>query len=174
MSKSWPELINPLRLADQGVELKGSYSLSTFTRLVPLLCKVEGDVCFRLCFTKDIKGRRVVKGELVAHLCLPCQRCLMPFWFSIEREISLGIVEDLTAADQLPIEMDPLLVEEGSTSVRTMVEDELLLALPVVAMHERTDCPAIEILEQTITKDKDHSGEEKLNPFALLRMFHPN
>jgi uncharacterized protein len=175
MSKPWPEFINPLRLANQGVEFNGSYPLSALDRLVPQLQQAQGEVSFRFCFTKDIEGRQVVKGSVVARLCLTCQRCLMPLWFPVDREVFLGIVEDLAAADHLPVEMDPLLVEGDTTSVRAMVEDELILALPVVAMHERADCTAGEILElYDALTEEDHSSEEKLNPFAALRTFHPD
>ncbi|CAK0760703.1 conserved hypothetical protein [Gammaproteobacteria bacterium] len=126
MSNPWPELIDPVRLADQGGEICGSYPLAALDRLVPLLHQVEGEVAFRLRFARDNEGRRVVLGQVSARLCLTCQRCLMPTWFSVAREVRLGVVADITAADQLPTELDPLVVE-GATSVREMVEDELIL-----------------------------------------------
>jgi uncharacterized protein len=93
----------------------------------------------------------------------------MPTWLPVEREVLLGVVEDLTAADQLPTELDPLLVEGSATSVREMVEDELLLTLPVVAMHERTQCPGREVLEQYVPRTEENEEAERLTPFAILK-----
>jgi uncharacterized protein len=87
--------------------------------------------------------------------------------------VLLGVVEDLAAADRLPAELDPLLIE-GPTSVREMVEDELILALPVVAMHEHAQCPAREVLEQYVPQAGSSDGEERHNPFAILTSLRPD
>jgi len=173
MSNPWPELIDPVRLADQGVDISGSYPLVALDRLVPLLHQTEGVVDFRLRFERDIGGRRLVKGQVLARLSLTCQRCLMPTWFSVKREVLLGIVANLTAANQLPVELDPLVVE-NTLSVREIVEDELLLELPVVAMHEIDQCPAREVLEQYVPREEEgRDGPEKPNPFAALKLIRP-
>jgi uncharacterized protein len=174
MSKSWPELIDPIRLADQEQEICGSYPLAALERLVPLLHQVEGEVSFRLRFTRDVDGRRIVKGNVSSRLCLTCQRCLMPAWFPVEREVLLGVVGDLAAADRLPSELEPLLLVEGATSVRDMVEDELILALPVVAMHEPDQCSAQEVIEQYVLGEDGSDEGETINPFAILKSFRQN
>ena len=146
MTKSTPELIDPLRLADQGRELRGSYPLATLERLVPMLHQPQGEVNFTLRFSRVGDGTRLVRGKVQATLVLTCQRCLMPMEFLVDQSVCLGVIETLRAADLLSEELEPLLVE-GPVSLRDLVEDELLLAVPVVARHDLHECPAREFIE---------------------------
>ncbi|CAK0772064.1 23S rRNA accumulation protein YceD [Gammaproteobacteria bacterium] len=157
-----------MRLADQGVEMSGSYPLTALDRLIPLLDQIEGEVTFRLNFTRDTNEHRVVKGKISACLRLICQRCLMPTLFPIEREVLLGIVEDLMAAERIPANFEPLLVENSIISVREMVEDELILSLPVVATHEHGYCPTEDLLKRYTPREEGHSDEGP-NPFGVLK-----
>jgi uncharacterized protein len=150
------------------VEFSGSYPLVALERLAPLLHQTEGEVGFWLSFERNADGQRVVRGKISTQLSLICQRCLTPTYFPVEREVLLGVVENLTAADQLPIDLDPLLVE-GLVSVREIVEDELLLALPVVATHERDHCPADEVLKQYLPQKENNDEKEMSNPFSVLK-----
>ncbi|CAK0740334.1 23S rRNA accumulation protein YceD [Gammaproteobacteria bacterium] len=155
------------------MEISGSYPLAALERLAPLLHQAEGEVAFRLHFSKDREGRRLVTGQVAARLVLVCQRCLAPTWFPVEREVLLGIVANLAAADQLPAELDPLVVAD-TLSIREMVEDELILELPVVAMHEIDQCPAREVLEQYVPGEEEGSnGLARPNPFAVLKSLNP-
>ncbi len=167
MSKPWPEFIDPVRSANQGQEISGSYPLVGLDRLAASLHQADGEAEFRLCFATSPEGRRVVSGQVSARVSLLCQRCLMPFWFPIERDVLLGVVADLAAASQLPDELEPL-VAEGVVSVREMVEDELLLALPVVATHPLDECPAREVLEQYGQGECCTLAGQR-NPFAVLK-----
>lgn len=165
MSTSCPEWIDPLRLADQTVAFSGHYPLAEFGRLAPLLNPAEGEATFEFRFSREMNGRRVVRGNVSAHLSLICQRCLMPMDFPVDQTVCLGVVENLAQAEQLPDEWDPLLVEDGMTSVRNLVEDELLLALPVVARHDPPHCA------ETPEQDGEDLSPETLespHPFAAL------
>ncbi|MBS3786424.1 MAG: 23S rRNA accumulation protein YceD, partial [Gammaproteobacteria bacterium] len=55
----------------------------------------------------------------------------------------LTVVESGEAADTLPMEATPVIAIKGELSVTTLVEDELLLAVPIVALHEEENCPGI-------------------------------
>ena len=148
MLYSSTQLIDPVRWANQGVAIKGGYSLATLDRLVPLLHTSEGEVTFALSFECNEEGRRVVRGQIAAKLVLLCQRCLAPMIFSVDRVVSLCVAEDLAAVDRLPNTCEPLLLEKGLVSVHTLVEDELILDLPVVALHDLTQCPAQTLIER--------------------------
>lgn len=168
MNKSWPEFVDPILLADKEAKINGNYPLAKLDRLLPLLYQNEGEVIFQLFFTKDHDKRRIVSGKITARLCLTCQRCLAALWLNIDHEVLLGIVENLVAADELPSELEPLLVEKGIISLREIVEDELILSLPVVAMHEPNHCPAQEILVR-YNIDKNDSATTNNNPFSILK-----
>ncbi len=168
MPKAWPERIDPTRWAEQGKEIVGHCPLADLERLVTSLSAAEGGVDFRLCFGTDTEGRHLVTGRITTHLSLLCQRCLSPFGFPVDREVSLCVVEDLDSVDRLPAAYDPLMVEDGFVSVREVVEDELLLSLPVVATHALEQCPARAVLAQ-YAAEEPQEGVGKPNPFSILR-----
>ncbi|CAK0765211.1 23S rRNA accumulation protein YceD [Gammaproteobacteria bacterium] len=147
MRKSWPELIDPFRLADQEREIRGTYPLAKLDRLIPSLHSPEGEVVFALHFGRDLESKPVIHGQVTTKLSLICQRCLTPMWFLIDCPVFLGIVQSMSEADRLPEEAEPLLVTETLVSIQELIEDELILALPIVATHEMEECPARETLE---------------------------
>lgn len=70
---------------------------------------------------------------------LICQRCLQPMRVSLEGESQVALVENLAQADALPEDVEPVWVESRKVDLREVVEEELLLALPLVPMHETDD-----------------------------------
>ena len=70
---------------------------------------------------------------------LICQRCLQPMQVLLEGESQVALVENLAQADALPEDVEPVWVESRKVDLREVVEEELLLALPLVPMHEAGD-----------------------------------
>jgi uncharacterized protein len=70
-------------------------------------------------------------------------------------------------AERLPLRYEPYLVEESPLLLRDVVEDELLLALPNVPMHDEKDCPASEWLVAQ-HQDTHSQQDEDENPFSIL------
>ena len=70
---------------------------------------------------------------------LICQRCLQPMQVLLEGESQVALVENLAQADALPEDVEPVWVESRKVDLREVVEEELLLALPLVPMHEADD-----------------------------------
>jgi uncharacterized protein len=99
-----------------------------------------------------------------ARLALVCQRCLGPVEAAIESQRSFLFVAGEDAAAQLDADTeDDVLALTRALDLRELVEDELLLALPLVPRHEL--CP-----EPLPVRDDDElpAGEERPNPFAAL------
>jgi uncharacterized protein len=80
-------------------------------------------------------------------------------------EVNLGIVTSKEAAEALPENYDPLLVTAEPMKAADIVEDELILALPIVAMHEVKDCPSGEEFQRM---EDEPAQPERENPFAIL------
>ena len=98
-----------------------------------------------------------------ADVILQCQRCLRPLdeAVHVDRRFRFVADEDTAAALDDEIE-DEVLVLEKSLNLRDLVEDEMLLALPLVPRHDV--CP-----EAIPMKFGDvEIVEEKANPFASL------
>lgn len=107
--------------------------------------------------------------HLEAQTALPmtCQRCLEPVDVALEVDRWFRFVEDeATAAAQDEESEEDVLALSRDFSLRRLVEDELLLALPLVPMHER--CPVVVKLAVADPRfDKAAAGAAE-NPFSVL------
>ena len=163
MSQHLPDHLDPWRFADLAKRASGSYLLGDLTRLRDCLADPEGEVRFDLAFSRDGQHRACLHGSVEAQLILQCQRCLGTMPFNVESKVSLAFVEGLDEAEALPDDLDPQLVDDGRVVLRDLIEDELLLALPQVAMHPRAECTP-----GKIERPDDKPVSERENPFAVL------
>ncbi len=96
-------------------------------------------------------------------LSLVCQRCLGPVPADVQAQRSFLFVADETAAAALDAEVeDDVLVLTRSLDARELVEDELLLALPLVPRHAVCPDPL------PLPAGDEAAAEERPNPFAVL------
>jgi len=156
-----PRQINALQFAQQGKELSGSLPLKSMMRLIPSLLDDSGKVAFNLRFGIDEEGIRYIRGRLTTRLQLLCQRCLKPMEYDINDELVLGIILSHAQAQTLPKHYEPLLVTGEPQELLPLIEDELIVRLPIVAMHENEECK----LKTLQTKIKADNGN---NPFTKL------
>ena len=172
------DTIEPLALAARGRVLEGRLPVSSLTRLLPLLVlddpesATQYEAEYVLDFGVDEGGTPRVLGSVKATLPLRCQRCMEKMDFSVSTQTQLGMVSSRSAAEQLPERYDPLLVtgdEDNEISVASIVEDELILALPLVAMHSNEECPQGKaFLSNSETGQQDAPSPQRENPFAVL------
>lgn len=165
MSDRLDDLIEPLVLAAKGRTLKGHVPLAQLERLAPSLYKVEGMAEAELRFDRDEVGLPCVKGSITTQLILQCQRCMQAMTLPVSLELNLGIVTSKAAAEKLPENYDPLLVGAEPIKAAEIVEDELILALPLVAMHEVDECPAGDQFQR---QEEETAPPKRENPFAIL------
>lgn len=113
------------------------------------------------------------EAELWLHLqarggvWLTCQRCLQPFTEALAINRRLRFVRGEAAAEALDAEIeDDVLALTKSLDLRELVEDELLLALPIVPRHEICPQPLPVPLGEARAPDDVPARE---NPFAALQ-----
>ena len=100
--------------------------------------------------------------QVQARLPLVCQRCLGPVATALDTQRSFLFVSGEEVAAQLDADSeDDVLALTRWLDLRDLVEDELLLALPLVPRHDT--CPEPLPLE----RDEDET-DERPNPFAAL------
>lgn len=173
MSDRFTEIIDPYALAKQGRSIEGKVALSELKRVLPLLQSSTGEVEFSLDFDTDEAGIPRVRGNVRTKLILQCQRCMEDMEFPVLSKVRLGIVRSRDAAEHLPDSYDPLVCDEDA-SIISMLEDELILAMPVVAMHNIEDCPqgesfsVLKFKEEQREGERNDAGTERKNPFAVL------
>ncbi len=167
-----PEYLDPASLANTGRDYRGPLSIVGMQRLAVLLYDAdvpEFDV--RLFTGRDAGGIAIVQGEVSGVLHLVCQRCLGKLDWPVQLEFTLAPVANEVQVQRLGEQYEPLLIDDDRISVRDVVEDELLLALPNFPQHaEDDDCtlPHFDEAEAAIEAD------EKPNPFAVLESLKRN
>ena len=137
--------------------LERQYPLGELPRLQDLLADARGSVKARFAFNKVGDGRAGASVAVHAVPQLICQRCFKGFAFEVaaDSEIEFARSEADAPADS-PREI--YLMANGSVSLRELAEEELLLALPLVAV-----CSTPEICGQAPVLEK------KSRPFAALQ-----
>ena len=166
MRPKLPDLVEPLRLADQGVTLEGSLPLASLERLQD--CAPPGElVQVHLRFETDVGRRPLLKGSFSTALTLVCQRCLQPMRAPLQGGFQVFLVRSLDEADRLDDSMDVLQVAERAMRLKNIVEDEVLLAVPSAPLHPIGECSA-EQVPQPPPEDVVQQDEQRPNPFAAL------
>jgi uncharacterized protein len=174
-----PRSFDPLHLdvevfAKEAAELEGEWPLLSLDRLAdaahPQARPNEHDTV-RWHAVGEARPQRGAPPEIRLHLrggadlSLVCQRCLGPLPTRLAAERDFVFAADETIAAELDADSeDDVLALTRSLDLRSLVEDELLLALPLVPRHEL--CP--EPLPMAAGDADDAPEAERPNPFAAL------
>ncbi|WP_163833911.1 YceD family protein [Spartinivicinus ruber] len=163
-----PKTIDPRKLAKQHVSLKGGWPVADLEQVANYLTNPEGEVEVDLAFTQDAEGHFVISGQLVAQVQMTCQRCLEPVTLGVTVEVLLAVVWSDESGKQLPDYLDPIVVADEHLSLARLIDEELILNLPIVPAHEDPICqPQMEWLDPDAVDDSTISEQPK-NPFAVL------
>ncbi len=156
-------MIDPMRLAKTGEILSGSYDLHELERINALLEDTTNiQVSFELEFSRnDVNQLFCIAGSMETILPLVCQRCIQPMHYQLSANVNMVIVRNEVEAEALPDEFDPYIDSGVSVKLRDFIEDELLLAMPLVSLHEESECPAADKFRP--------ERSAKVNPFADLK-----
>lgn len=135
-----PHKIDVYRFADQGIRLKGIWLIHTMQRLSTALSALTGEVKVDIQFGRDGQRIRFMQGEYHVTLVLNCQRCMQPFDYPLSGNFLFGMVSTEEEAEELPTSYDAVIVKEGMLVVHDVIEDEIIVSLPIVSMHPEKDC----------------------------------
>jgi uncharacterized protein len=166
MAPALPDRVDSAHLADNSMVLERVYPIGEMRRLQELLADAQGSVRARFAFAKVDSGRAGATVAVEATPHLVCQRCLQGFAYAAagSSEIEFSSGSDEGEADS-PREMYE--THEGWLSLRELAEEELLLALPAVAMHPLQACGQAQT-DEAGGEIEDISGDRS-RPFAALQ-----
>jgi uncharacterized protein len=164
-----PDYADPRRLCALGKAYEGTVPLAQMPRLAPLLTSSEGEAAFVLAFETDEEKRAVVRIRVSAEVEIECQRCLNGMSWSIDESSTLAVVAGPDEAERLPDELDPLLLDSDRVALRSLIEDELILAVPAAPTHKPDEC-AVQIsdVNSSETAGMPDRNSRDDNPFAAL------
>jgi uncharacterized protein len=157
MASGSTDRVDCARLAEDAAVLERVYPLSELPRLQDLLADARGSLRARFAFSKLAAGRTGATVAVQASPRLVCQRCLQGFELPLSSDSEIEFAaSDADAPVESPREI--YLMDQGSVSLRDLAEEELLLALPVIAACSTPeDC------------GRAPPPDERNRPFAVLQ-----
>lgn len=169
MSTNLPETVDAVRMLSGRRCFEGSLPISALKRFASALERSEGEVAFSLEFGRDAVGVDFLQILARCAPWLTCQRTLEPYQQPLEVQQRLGLIRRESDEAGLPEGYEPLLLpEDRQLHLRELIEDELILALPLVPAR-----PDAELPEQYIHTAEPET-QAKPNPFAALAALKKN
>jgi uncharacterized protein len=154
-------VIDSISFARKSESLQGKIAVSNLKRVRDDLASSQGEIEFNLQGREDGRHRPSLVLSISGHVMLTCQRCLaeMPFALNVTRTLIMvpreSELPDLNAEDD---EVD-VIVMSGKLNVLEVLEDEVILALPLAPRHD------FECVDRKVG-DSEQSGA--VRPFSIL------
>lgn len=163
MSNAMPEILDPWRMVQARRIFEGSLPIAQFARLAGSLAEDHGQVSYNVEFGTDEFGVAYLDLRAEAELSMICQRTLQVFVQPIALNERLGLISEESREASLPEGYEPLLVLDGQLQLKDVIEDELILALPLVALS-----PGAPLDQVPVTAEPELDVDQPSNPFAVL------
>jgi uncharacterized protein len=167
MRQQLPKEIDPFRFAHNGRELEGEIELTELSRLRPSLFSDSGTVKVKMRFDIDQTGTPFMQGMFTTTLSLTCERCMEELRYPVEINTLLGLVKHERLVSRLSEQYEPWIIDETDfVNPADVIEDELILALPLVPKHD-FDCLPKDVW-QSGDEEVEETPEKQASPFAVL------
>jgi len=160
-----PSHVDPRKLADRGTTLEGEVLLADLERLCDPLADDVGVVQAKFVFERDERRSVVIHSSIDVEVKMVCQRCLELVTLPIHSECSYAVVKEGANTQSLPKGYDVLELGEDPWDLHALLEEQLLLALPIVPAHHPEEC------QQPAGLDEPEPSEDEVtrsNPFSVL------
>lgn len=141
-------------------------------RLSTACISVEADVDVKIDTGFDPQGLPYVKGQAQTQVVLVCQRCNQDMLVDLMVDFAYTPVTAENLQDPefiIPEHYDPIVINDyGEINLREMIEDELLLDIPLIPKHDEQDC-ALHEANMTWGEIHQEIEQQQPNPFAVLK-----
>ena len=127
-------VIDGLQFARAASEQRGVLGLEQLQRLAKMQCSTQG-LEYHLRGERASNGERCLQLSVRGSVQLICQRCLDPLPVPIAIDAELQLAENLREIAEADDDIDRVLASRR-LDVAQLVEDEVILALPMVPRHE--------------------------------------
>jgi uncharacterized protein len=130
-------LVDAYVCARAGSTIERHFSVEQLPRLQEAGAQDGSRIDVRLQFSL-YDDRPAVDGTLSGTVCLGCQRCMQPVAVPIEEQFQVILVQQESAEE--PGGYEPVIADPARFDVRWLVEEQALLALPLVPLHPVGEC----------------------------------
>jgi uncharacterized protein len=154
-----PKVIDSLAFAKAGDTVSGYFELASMPRLAEVLAEQQGRLACLVSGSRDADGNSWMKLEVSGCLDLVCQRCLKRIAFPVDVRSRLLLVPNGQSwpDEELAEDGYDAVAAEKEMELSSLIEDEVLLALPIAPMHGECEA-SIPLIEE----------ELEPSPFAVL------
>ena len=161
-----PTQIDPRKLAAQGMELEGIVVADQLLRLAQAVERIVSPLQAKVAFFIDEGNCKVARGELQVDADVPCQRCLDTVRITVSTVFEVQVVWSEEQMANVSADREAWLVSDRHASLLELLEDEILLALPLVSYHGAGECTG-----DTLYDNEASPIEEEVvdNPFSVLQ-----
>lgn len=171
MSNTLPEVVDAWRMVSARRIFQGVLPLASMSRLSGALSAVHGDCEYVLEFGRDALGVAFLDVQARAVLPLMCQRTLQPFDLPVALNQRLGLIRDEREEAGLQEGYEAVLLpDDGMLRLADVIEDELILSIPVVPLDpkaEPVDADGL-VWNDRHAAGADDKTDAPTNPFAVL------
>ena len=177
--KPLPIRFDPVSFADHKRELEGPIATKAMIRLRENVLSPDDLVSAKLSFSRGIYGYPLVTGEVTAWVTMQCERCLDEVRIELNPEISVLVKPEEEVVPEKEGEKDADKLDfheyDGKSLVLSeLVEEELLLVLPLVPKHQdislcNQDMVAWLASNEAPSEEQKASIKRAENPFAILK-----
>lgn len=153
-----PTEVDHRKLAAARTRLQGTVPVSALTRLAGFLAGDGGEIQVDLLFRKGRKQQPLVIGECRGDVTVVCQTCLEEMPLHLEAGIRSQLVDSDDELQALRQSEDGQVCADDTVMVIDLIEDDLILALPMVPRHAEGECERPVVEQTPLPDDRDASG----------------
>jgi uncharacterized protein len=165
-----PTLVDPRKLANQGIVLEGHFEAKHLPRLALSVESIESPLSASLKFEVDEAKAKVVGGSLGIEVKVICQRCLDPVVVDLNADFAAQVIWSEDQLSSVSADREPWIVGDKMADLSELLEEEVLLALPLVNYHDQGSCTGETFLPQDASAGQTQNDEVVAdNPFNILK-----
>lgn len=164
-----PNRVNIRKAVTRSARYSGGLGAEQLPQFAHLLDPAAPTIDVGVEFGEDEEGQQYAAVSMQGRVVLECQRCLQPVLCELKGDSRLGIVPGDEQAKQLSSGLEPLIALD-EVDLWALAEEELALALPVVAYHPEGECepPKSDRSDRSEHQELGLSDQAKDNPFSVL------
>lgn len=150
---------------------EAEYTSTRFSRLHEVALSDVPRISARLRFDQW-SGHTAVDGDMTGSVELVCQRCLRPMRYPFDEHFTLVLVGAGEEAVQVPEAYETVVLETPQLDAQWLVEEQLLLALPLIPKHEdEAECNALPSVPERNPQASEEADTalKRQRPFQNLR-----
>ena len=135
-------ILDPARFTALGEAVEGRVPARDLERLQSVLHDAGGEIRYRVEGLRTAEGLPALAMHVEGNLSLTCQRCLSAVPCDLAHDSRIVMVKDEASLPDLAEEAEGIdaIVQPDRLNIAELVEEEILLALPLVPVHPDGGC----------------------------------